>query len=481
MPTQLRVSRPPCYAPSHRSRVGDDCAHICAVVSRICNSSRLRSSLTGALACASVGRAGACGAGTLIRAWRAPAWWTPDGDKAVRVLRISWSLPGACNRSWGATPVRQRRRRTFGIVLLAGLVLAAVVPSARASASPVEDLIRGCPSSAEVTAIDGDLSIAFESDPTAGTLVCRAADGSVDLTRFEERAYQALHVVKALRFSRPLPWTSADLYTWLVATIDGIRFRADIATSFCCDPVNVIDLLASSNSAALFTNRWMAADAPIGLDDLVALVVHETRHNNGKPHTCNGVDDQTVGELGAWGVEYYLELWEALYAGTFLTSPDVYRSYYRDQHLLKSESTYLPRICSRPTADLSLTVKTPSRNVGRVGGKVSYTFTAANAGVDAAGDVYLYSPMPIGTELVKATASQGSCSAAGGGPIACAVGPLAAGATATARVVLRVNAPSTQTAITNKESEAAFGARVTGPVRDEITTNNSASFSTPIR
>ena len=375
-------------------------------------------------------------------------------------------------------------RRLVTLALTVGLALAltaaTAVPSARASASSVEDLIGGCPSSAEVAAIDADLSIFFESDPTAGTLVCRAADGSVDLTRFEERSYQALRVVQALRFSRPLPWTSADLYTWLVATIDGIRFRADIVNSFCCDPLNVINVLASSNSAALFTNRWMAAEAPIGLDDLVALVVHEARHNNGKPHTCNGVDDQTVGELGAWGVEYYLELWESLYAGTFLTSPDVYPSYYRDQHLLKSESTYLPRICSRPTADLSLKIKTPARNVARAGGKVSYTFTVANAGPDAAGDVYLYSPMPIGTELVKATASQGSCSAAGGGPIACAFGALAAGATATARVVLRVNAPSTQTAITNKESAVAFGARVTGPVRDEVTANNSAFFSTPI-
>jgi uncharacterized repeat protein (TIGR01451 family) len=375
-------------------------------------------------------------------------------------------------------------RRLVTLVSTVGLALAltagTAVPSARASSSPVEDLIGGCPSSAEVAAIDADLSIAFESDPTAGTLVCRAADGSVDLTRFEERSYQALRVVQALRFSRPLPWTSEDLYTWLVATIDGIRFRADIVNSFCCDPLNVINVLASSNSAALFTNRWMAAEAPIGLDDLVALVVHEARHNNGKPHTCNGVDDQTVGELGAWGVQYYLELWESLYAGTFLTSPDVYPSYYRDQHLLKSESTYLPRICSRPIADLSLKIKTPARNVAPAGGKVSYTFTAANAGPDAAGDVYLYSPMPIGTELVKATASQGSCSAAVGGPIACAVGRLAAGATATARVVLRVNAPSTQTAITNKESAVAFGARVTGPVRDEVTANNSAFFSTPI-
>ena len=85
-------------------------------------------------------------------------------------------------------------------------------PSAQAaSASPVEDLIAQCPSSEEVSAFNADLTITFEGvDPSGGTLVCHASDGSIDLTRFEERAYQALRVMKMIRFSHALPWTVVD-------------------------------------------------------------------------------------------------------------------------------------------------------------------------------------------------------------------------------------------------------------------------------
>jgi uncharacterized repeat protein (TIGR01451 family) len=366
--------------------------------------------------------------------------------------------------------------------VLGALAVALGLPlqSARASVSPVEDLIAQCPSSAEVASFNIDLAITFEgTDPSGGTLVCHASDGSVDLTRFQERAYQALRVMKVIRFTRSLPWTSQNLYDWFVASVDGIRFRSDIDVSFCCDPANVIDIRAASNSAALFTDRWIDPTSPIGLHDLLALLVHEARHNNGKPHTC-GADDQTVAELGAWGVEYYLELWEGLYSGAFLTSPEVYPSYYRDEHLLTAESLYLPRICSLPNSDLSLAIGSPAPSPAVRGQNVAYTFTAANSGPDAASDVFVYSPVPSGTTFIGATTSQGSCSAEADGPIACAFGRIASGASATATVTLLVDPLSTVTSITNKESPAALGARVTGPDRDSNLANNSASFLTPV-
>jgi uncharacterized repeat protein (TIGR01451 family) len=360
------------------------------------------------------------------------------------------------------------------------LTVALSPPSVQASVSPVEDLIAQCPSSGEVAAINADLTITFEGvDPSGGTLVCHASDGSVDLTRFQERAYQALRVMKMIHFSRALPWSSQNVYDWFVASIDGVRFRSDITFSFCCEPANVIDILAAPNSAALFTNRWMDTTAPIGLHDLLALLVHEARHNNGKPHTC-GADDQTVGELGAWGVEYYLELWEGLYSGAFLTSPDVYPSYYRDEHLLTSESVYLPRICSLPNSDLSLAIGAPSPSPAVRGENVAYTFTATNSGPDTASNVFVYSPVPVGTTFVGASTTQGSCSAEAGGPIACSFGSIASGSSATANVTLHVDSSSTITLITNKESPTAFGARVTGPYHDPNLANNSASFSTPV-
>jgi uncharacterized repeat protein (TIGR01451 family) len=372
--------------------------------------------------------------------------------------------------------------RLLGLSVLGAITLALALPlpSAQASVSPVEDLIAQCPSSGDVAAINADLTITFEGvDPSGGTLVCHASDGSVDLTRFQERAYQALRVMKMIHFSSALPWTSQSLYDWFVGSIDGIRFRSDITFSFCCDPASVINVLAASNSAALFTNRWMDPTAPIGLHDLLALLVHEARHNNGKPHTC-GNDDQTVDELGAWGVEYYLELWEGLYSGAFLTSPDVYLSYYRDEHLLTSESLYLPRICSLPNSDLSLAIGAPSPSPAVRGENVAYTLTAANAGPDTASNVFVYSPVPVGTRFVGASTSQGSCSAEAGGPIACSFGSIASGLSATANVTLLVDSSSTITPITHKESPTAFGARVTGPYHDPNLANNSASFSTTV-
>jgi hypothetical protein len=199
-----------------------------------------------------------------------------------------------------STAAARRYLLACSVFAAGALVLTLSSSLAQGSASPVEDLIAHCPSSSEVSGFNTDLTISFEgTDPTAGTLVCHASDGSVDLTRFQKRAYQALRVMKAIHFSRSLPWASQTLYDWFVSSIDGIRFRSDIAVSFCCDPANVINIHVASNSAALFTNRWIDPNAPIGLKDLAALLVHEARHNNGKPHTC-GADDQTVGELGAW-------------------------------------------------------------------------------------------------------------------------------------------------------------------------------------
>lgn len=378
--------------------------------------------------------------------------------------------------------------RVLRVLVLVALTMALPLPTSAqaASASPVEELIAQCPPAEDVAAFNADLTITFEGvDPSGDTRVCHASDGSADLTRWQERTYQALRVMKVIRFSRALPWTSQNLYDWFVSSIQGIRFRGDITGSFCCEPANVINIQAAPNSTALATNRWIDPASSVGLDDLLALLVHEARHNNGKPHTCVGTtgdqtEDQTIDELGAWGVEYYLELWEGLYSGAFLTSPDIYPSYYRDHHLLTSESTYLSRICDVPDADLALAIGAPSPNPAVRGQNVSYTFTATNSGPDTASDVFIYSPVPVGTTFVGATTSQGSCTADAGGPIACTLGSIASGAAAAANVTLLVDPSSTVTPITNKESPTALGAWVTGPDRDTVPANNSASFSTPV-
>lgn len=195
----------------------------------------------------------------------------------------------------------------------------------------VDEVLARCPTAAEIASVNARLTMAFAADPTAGTLVCTAGSGSAILTRLQERAYQAVLMMSRLKFDAPLPWTSRPLSTWFTDGISGIRFRDDIQGSFCCDPPNVINVRAHTGLCALNTNRW--GDPQLGgcgLRDMMVLFVHEARHNEGKPHTC-GDKDNTIAELGAWGVQYYLLQWLADHSDPdFLTTSNPYPTYYSD-------------------------------------------------------------------------------------------------------------------------------------------------------
>jgi hypothetical protein len=148
----------------------------------------------------------------------------------------------------------------------------------------VDDLHISCPSAGEVNAFKAALAISWESDPTAGTLVCRTANGSADLTRLQERTFQALRLMQVVSFDAPLPWTT-------------------------------------------------------------------------KPLIC-GNNDQTLPELGAWGVQYYLNEWLAFRTGPFVIvrAPAVKPDYYASS-IWRNATLTLPRICTLPGALLAV----PSR------------------------------------------------------------------------------------------------------------------------
>jgi hypothetical protein len=186
---------------------------------------------------------------------------------------------------------------------------AVAIPSAP-NLAPVDLFLERCPTREQIASIDADLRLRFEADPTAGDpLSCTAAAGSRDLTPMKKRVYNTLLVIRQLQFDRPLPWTKLSLYEWLTRAIRGIRFRDDIKNSSCCDPGRVINLIASRSAVAM-TDRWVEPTLGNGLDVWVLLLLHEARHADGFPHTC-GTKDQTLEELGAWGVQYYLAQWLA--------------------------------------------------------------------------------------------------------------------------------------------------------------------------
>ena len=186
--------------------------------------------------------------------------------------------------------------------------------------APVDLVLMRCPSRQEIASIDADLRLSFDADPTKDEpRACSAADGSRDLSPLRKRVYNVLLLMKQLQFDRPLPWTKEPLYRWFTHAVDGIRFRSDVANSSCCGPGRAITI-AVRNQAVLFTDRWSEPALGGGLDTFLLLLAHEARHGDGYPHTC-GTRDQTLEEMGSYGVQYLLARWLADYADQpFFTS-----------------------------------------------------------------------------------------------------------------------------------------------------------------
>jgi uncharacterized repeat protein (TIGR01451 family) len=332
--------------------------------------------------------------------------------------------------------------------LLATIVAAACLTTTGAAAprlstwpSPIDQIVSRCPTAAEIAAIRSEEPISVETTP--GPLVCTAAAGSADLDAVQERTYQALLVMRTIRFSQPLPWTSLTLWDWFRSVTRGVRVK-DLpfgTGGYCCDPAGVI---VSGNTGFLDVNRWAdpARNFNAPVYPLITTFVHEARHAEGPVHECPP-DDNTISELGAWGVQYYLEAWMALFTGDFLTSPDIHPALYRDVEIYRA-GVWRIHGCQSPFADLQVSVRdTPDPVV--TGGLLTYLITVRNAGPSDATGVLLYEDVPLKTTVTAISSSRGSCSALSDtrrGSLGCRLGSLAVGAAATVRIVYRVHAPA---------------------------------------
>lgn len=234
----------------------------------------------------------------------------------------------------------------------------------------VDDFFARCPTAEEVALVDSQLSMSFEytgpierlfhqnpdgslfnePDPTAGQLMCTAANGSADLTGLQKRAYQSILVMRLLNFSQPLPWTSLQLFDWFVGAIDGIRFRDDIDVSHCCEPANVINVSVSGTPYLAITDRFFDPNFSGGLVYSTILFIHEARHNEGFGHTCpDGASDKTIAEMGAWSVQYYTHIWLAQYSDhVYLSAPGPDPDVYRRALLEEAQYVRTGRFCESP-------------------------------------------------------------------------------------------------------------------------------------
>lgn len=99
----------------------------------------------------------------------------------------------------------------------------------------------------------------------------------------------------------------------------------------------------------------------------------------------------------------------------------------------------LPVESAQAEADLSVT-KATAATAAVAGTNITYTITVANAGPATATNVVVNDTLPAGLAFVSATPSQGSCNASS--PVACNLGSIASGGTATISLVARVTATS---------------------------------------
>ena len=228
----------------------------------------------------------------------------PLADAMNATVRVSYSPALAAGRS--TLEVRASRE---------GLPATATVDVVK----NLNTLSSHCPSADDLQAIDRDLRLVWDSDPTLGTRACQKSEGSRDLTVMQARVYRALHTMRQFSFTEPLPWTRDPVYRWLTRAVRGLHFRSDIASSSCCSADRLINIRAvvtpgpsggqQGFALAISSASGMATDFRM-LASFLQLIVHEARHTDGKPHTC-GPSDQTMEEMGAWGAAHAFQTWIA--------------------------------------------------------------------------------------------------------------------------------------------------------------------------
>ena len=129
--------------------------------------------------------------------------------------------------------------------------------------------------------------------------------------------------------------------------------------------------------------------------------------------------------------------------------------------------TPAPPIVHNPLMDLWVT-KTDLPDPVKLNGLLTYTIVVGNNGPDAATQVTLADPLPVGTAFVSVSTTQGSCT--GGLLISCNLGTVPTGSTVTITLVVRATQTGT---LTNTVT-------VVGKEPESNTANNQATATTEV-
>jgi uncharacterized repeat protein (TIGR01451 family) len=183
--------------------------------------------------------------------------------------------------------------------------------------------------------------------------------------------------------------------------------------------------------------------------------------------TCSGATVVTcsLGRLNRFAVARVVIVANAPNAGRLVNVATV-RSNQRDLAMWNNTASLVTVVGAG--ADLGVALKATPRPA-TMGQPLTYTLTIRNRSTVDATDVVVTERIPARSTLVSVTPSQGSCT--GTAPISCALGALAAGATAQITVVVQ---PTAVGYITNHAS-------VKSGALDPFRANNSRSLQVRVR
>jgi hypothetical protein len=264
-----------------------------------------------------------------------PGATTPSREEPAELTRTSPSFKPAETMSTKMPTQLNTPRQTTQPIPKREPITSAISPTPVAS---LDGLLSTCPSTEEIDRFQADFDIVFDPDLGLTPYSCEAGVYPDDADNARLMVFQALRTISALRFNQLLPWTDASLYDWLQEAIESIVLTST-STSYCCDSQNRIVLRAALLNQPSYT-AWYNQQSGIGLMSFVGLLVHEARHAENGGHTCDGINDETLDELGAWGVQYYLYLWMAEHSPAGLLTP------VEREGATAHASTALGRICN---------------------------------------------------------------------------------------------------------------------------------------
>ena len=155
-------------------------------------------------------------------------------------------------------------------------------------------------------------------------------------------------------FTKPLPWTNGQsYYDWLKDSAGTITFSADINSLDNSNLINKVsfngyNIISNINQGML--NTWKnqdlnSPDLGQGIINLIQIITHEVRHNNGVSHaSCKGGNnmDDNLEIMGGHGVNVMLPHWMKY----LLPEEMVQSAYDGNIDLMFQYFNFLDRMCS---------------------------------------------------------------------------------------------------------------------------------------